>query len=140
MVTVPPDLSGGRRERKFFDLRACVAIQFFAGLHPCEMAELKFENIDLERQQPWVDKEKQTTSHRVVQIMPNLLEWLLPYRAKAGKVQSDEYQKRYNDLRRQADLYENWLHDGLRHSFGTWHFAKFQDLRKTGTQRGTANR
>ena len=68
------------------DLRAWVAIQLFAGLRPCEMAELNFENIDLERNQLWVDKEERTTSHRVVQIMPNLREWLLPYRSRTGKV------------------------------------------------------
>ena len=121
------------------DLRACVAIQLFAGLRPCELAELNFENIDLERNQLWVDKEEHTTSHRVVHIMPNLHEWLLPYRSRIGKVQPADYQKRWNDVRRRADLYENWPHDGLRHSFGTWHFAKFQDLGKTSAQLGHSN-
>ena len=51
-------------------LRAYVAIQLFAGLRPYEMAELNFENIDLERNQLLIDKEEHTTSHRVVQIMP----------------------------------------------------------------------
>ena len=52
------------------DLLPCIAIQLFAGLRPCEMTELKFENIDLEKNQLWVDKDEHTTSHRVVEVMP----------------------------------------------------------------------
>jgi integrase len=121
------------------DLLPCVAIQLFAGLRPCEMAELKFDNLDLELSQLWVDKEEHTTSHRVVQIMPNLQKWLLPYRSRSGRIMPKDYQKRWNDLRRRAGLFEDWPHDGLRHSFGTWHFAKFQDLGKTSTQMGHSN-
>ena len=118
------------------DLRPCVAIQLFAGLRPCEMAEMTFEQIDLGQNQLWVDKEEHTTSHRVVEMMPNLQAWLLPYAARTGRIQPAKYQKRWNELRRQAGLYDHWPHDGLRHSFGTWHFAKFQDLGKTAAQMG----
>ena len=117
----------------------CVAIQLFAGLRPCEVAELKFEQIDLDRCQLWVDKEEHTTSHRVIEIMPNLRAWLLPYRSQKGLIQPDQHQKRWNELRQQAGLYDDWPHDGLRHSFGTWHFAKFQDLGKTAAQMGHSN-
>ena len=54
-------------------------------------------------------------------------------------VQPPRYQKRWDDLRRRAGLYENWPHDGLRHSYGTWHHAMFQDLGKTTTQMGHSN-
>ena len=121
------------------EMLPCVAIQLFAGLRPCEMAELPFENIDLERGQLWVDKKEHTTSHRVVQIMPNLREWLLPSRSRTGKIQPVNYQNRWDTLRRQAGLFEHRPHDGLRHSFGTWHFAKFQDLGKTSAQMGHSN-
>lgn len=121
------------------ELLPCVAIQLFAGLRPCEMAELPFENIDLERNQLWVDKEEHTTSHRVVQILPNLRAWLLAFRSRTGKVQPANYQNRWDALRRQAGLFEHWPHDGLRHSFGTWHFAKYQDLGKTAAQMGHSN-
>lgn len=121
------------------DLLPCVAIQLFAGLRPCEMAELEFKNIDLDLNQLWVDKEEHTTSHRVVQIMPNLRAWLLPHCCRVGKVQPVNYQNRWDALRRQVDLFKDWPHDGLRHSFGTWHFAKFQDLGKTQTQMGHSN-
>ena len=45
-------------------------------------------------------------------------------------------QKRWDDLRRQVGMYVNWPHDGLRHSYGTWHFALYQDLGKTAAQMG----
>ena len=118
------------------DLRVCVAIQLFAGLRPCEMVELKFESINLKRNLLVVDTEEHTTSHRYVDIMPNLREWLLPYAARTGKVQPRGYQRRWDNLRKQVGLYENWPHDGLRHSYGTFHFAKFQDLGKTSAQMG----
>ena len=118
------------------DLRPCIAIQLFAGLRPCEMAELTFEQIDLEQNQIWVDKEEHTTSHRVIDMMPNLRAWLLPYAARFGRVQPAKYQARWDELRPQVGLYDHWPHDGLRHSFGTWHYAKFQDLGKTAAQMG----
>ena len=121
------------------DLRACVAIQLFAGLRPCEMAELKFENINLEHNLLGVDTEEHTTSHRFVHIMPNLREWLLPYGSRTGMVQPHDYQRRWDHLRKQTGLYKDWPHDGLRHSYGTWHFAKFQDLGKTTAQLGHSN-
>ena len=117
----------------------CIAIQLFAGLRPCEMAELKFENINLGKNQLWVDQEEHTTSHRVVEITPNLRQWLLPYSSRTGMIQPPRYQQRWNDLRQRAGLYTNWPHDGLRHSYGTWHFAKYQDLGKTAAQMGHSN-
>lgn len=83
-----------------------------------------------------MDKEEHTTSHRVIDMMPNLRAWLLPYAARSGRVQPAKYQARWDELRRQAGLYDHWPHDGLRHSFGTWHYAKFQDLGKTAAQMG----
>ena len=121
------------------DLRPCIAIQLFAGLRPCEMAELHFERIDLERSFLWVDKEEHTTSHRVVIVTPNLRKWLMPYRFRTGRIMPERYQKRWDALRHKVGLYDNWPHDGLRHSFGTWHFAKFQDLSKTAAQMGHSN-
>lgn len=41
----------------------CVAIQLFAELRSCEMAELNFEQIDLARCQLWEDKAEHTTRH-----------------------------------------------------------------------------
>ena len=87
--------------------------------------------------QLWVDKQEHTTSHRVIQILPNLRAWLLPYRFRTGKVQSVNYQNRWDALRRKVGLFDDWPHDGLRHSFGTWHFAKFQDLGKNGGTDGS---
>jgi integrase len=121
------------------DLLPCIAIQLFAGLRPCEMAELKFENINFERNLIAVDSEEHTTSHRFIEVMPNLRDWLLPYRARTGLVMPSDFQKRWNRLRQQVGLYDRWPHDGLRHSFGTWHFAKFQDLGKTAAQMGHSN-
>ena len=118
------------------EILPCVAIQLFAGLRPCELTELKFENIDLEKNQLWVDKDEHTTSHRVVEVMPNLHLWLWPYRSCTGPVRPSGYQKRWDDLRRQVGMYVNWPHDGLRHSYGTWHFALYQDLGKTAAQMG----
>ena len=43
------------------------------------MAELTFEQIDVEQKQIGVDKEEHTTSHRAIEVMPNLRAWLLPY-------------------------------------------------------------
>ena len=87
------------------DLRACVAIQLFAGLRPCEMVDLKFESINLNRSFLVVDTEEHTTSHRYVEIMPNLREWLLPYAVRTGKVQPHGYQRRWDDLRKWVPAY-----------------------------------
>ena len=68
------------------DLRACVAIQLFAGLRPCEMVDLKFESINLNRSFLVVDTEEHTTSHRLRgNHCQTLREWLLPYAVRTGK-------------------------------------------------------
>ena len=82
-----------------------------------------------------------TAKHRYVKILPCLDAWLRPLIA-SGSIQKHNFRRRYDETRRLAGfaLRGNrrtrrhddgglvpWPHDALRHSFASYHLAKFQN-------------
>jgi integrase len=125
------------------DVRATVAIGAFAGIRPEEIARLTWEEVSLERGHITVTAAKsKTAQHRYVKILPCLEAWLRPLMA-SGAVQGENFRRRYDEARRRAGfaLRGNqrrrrpdkdqhavpWPHDALRHSFASYHLAKFHD-------------
>jgi integrase len=124
------------------DVRATVAIGAFAGIRPEEIARLTWHEVSLERGIITVAGAKsKTAQHRYVKILPCLETWLRPL-IDSGSVQKDNFRRRYDEARRLAgfalrgnqrqrhDEDESlvlWPHDALRHSFASYHLAKFQN-------------
>jgi hypothetical protein len=69
-------------------------------------------------------------SRRLVTIQPNLREWLAPYRNRVGRVCPVNLQPKINDDRERAGLCAGWPKNALRHSFGSYHLARFNDAAK----------
>jgi integrase len=140
------------------DIFATVALGGFAGLRPEEIARLSWSAIDLENCQ--IDCGAEITkgaAHRFVRIEPNLLAWIQPVVVEAlrqgqVKIHRSNFWRRFNRVRRAAgfDLRGNgapeevqpdeqlvpWPHDGLRHSFGSYHLAHFKDAARTALEMG----
>lgn len=119
------------------DLLPYISIGLFAGLRSAELMRLKAEAIKMEEKQivvgPDVAKKR---SRRVVEMSENLHAWLIA----AGKlkgliVDADEFRENMAELRTAAGI-ETWPHNGLRHSFGSYHLAEYGDGNKTATQMG----
>ena len=115
------------------------AIGAFAGLRRAEIERLAWSEVDFEAGVIEVKASKsKTESRRLVTMQPNLCEWLAPYRAHTGKVCPVNLQQKINDDRERAGLRTEWPHNGLRHSFGSYHLARFNDAAKLALEMGNS--
>jgi integrase len=75
-------------------------------------------------------------SRRVVEMCDALYAWLSPLKLLKGKiVDAKEFRDNMDEFREAAKL-ESWPHNGLRHSFGSYHLAFYGDAVKTAQQMG----
>jgi integrase len=111
----------------------------FAGLRRAEIERLTWNEIDFDAEVIEVKASKaKTASRRLVTIQPNLREWLAPYRAHVGRVCPVNLQRKINDDRERAGLRTGWPQNALRHSFGSYHLARFNDAAKLALEMGNS--
>jgi integrase len=111
----------------------------FAGLRRAEIERLTWNEIDFEAGVVEVKASKaKTASRRLVTIQPNLGKWLAPYRTRAGRVCPVSLQQKINEDRERAKLRAEWPANGLRHSFGSYHLAQFNDTAKLALEMGNS--
>ena len=97
------------------ELLPYIAIGAFAGLRAKEIERLDWRDISFEENEIAVGSENKT-GERHVDILPNLREWLLPYRKHAGKITPDNFRKHFDQAREAAGIV-TWPDNALRHSF-----------------------
>jgi integrase len=115
------------------------AIGAFAGLRRAEIERLTWSEIDFDADVIEVKASKsKTASRRLVTIQPNLHEWLAPYRTCVGRVCPVNLQRKINDDRERAGLRTGWPQNALRHSFGSYHLARFNDAAKLALEMGNS--
>ena len=115
------------------------AIGAFAGLRRAEIERLEWSEVDFEASVIEVKASKsKTASRRLVTIEPNLCEWLAPYRTRTGPVCPVNLQQKINADRERAGLRAEWPRNGLRHSFGSYHLARFNDAAKLALEMGNS--
>jgi len=111
----------------------------FAGLRRAEIERLTWNEVDFEAGVIEVKASKaKTASRRLVTIQPNLREWLAPYRTSIGRVCPINLQRKINDERERAELRAEWPQNALRHSFGSYHLARFNDAAKLALEMGNS--
>jgi integrase len=115
------------------------AIGAFAGLRRAEIERLTWSEIDFDADVIEVKASKsKTATRRLVTIQPNLHEWLAPYRTRVGRVCPLALQRKINDDRERAGLRAGWPQNALRHSFGSYHLAQFNDAAKLALEMGNS--
>jgi integrase len=115
------------------------AIGAFAGLRAAEIARLDWSEIDFERGLIEIKASKaKTASRRHVHIQPNLAQWLAPYRNARGRVCPMGLRKKLESDRERAGMRQNWPQNALRHSFGSYHLARFPDAAALALQMGNS--
>lgn len=113
-----------------------LAIGAFAGLRAAEIARLDWKEINLDRNFIEVTARKsKTASRRLVTVLPNLCSWLKPFRRKEGSLMPSHLSKKVNVARKSAGI-ESWPPNALRHSYTSYHLAKFQDANALALQLG----
>jgi len=115
------------------------AIGAFAGLRRAEIERLTWSEVDFDADVIEVKASKsKTASRRLVTIQPNLREWLAPYHGRVGPVCPVNLQRKINDDRERAGLRAGWPQNALRHSFGSYHLARFNDAAKLALEMGNS--
>lgn len=127
-----------------------ILVQGFAGVRTHEMLRMRWQNINWETGSIVIGKkDSKTAQRRIIKMQPNLLKWLHTCRSEsAERIVPADYDHVLADIRKRvANPPENtegkpgrdavtWPDNALRHSFATYHYAKFQDAGKTAADLG----
>ncbi len=115
------------------------AIGAFAGLRRSEIERLDWGQVDLESNLVEVKaRHSKTAKRRLVTIQPNLRAWLAPYCSCRGRVSPPNLRKLIEADRERAGLRQDWPSNALRHSFGSYHLARFNDVAALALQMGNS--
>jgi integrase len=118
------------------EIVAALAIGAFAGLRRAEISRLDWSEVQLERGFIEVTASKSKTARRrLVTIQPTLKTWLEITTYRKGAVLPEDYEKKLKATRERAEI-ASWPANGLRHSFASYHLAKFQDAPALALQLG----
>jgi integrase len=116
-----------------------IAIGAFAGLRRAELERLDWREVDLQSGLIEVTASKaKSARRRFVRIQPNLAKWLQPYVQLSGNVTPPNYRELFDDAREAAKIHE-WPQNALRHSFASYHLARFNDAALLALELGHTN-
>ncbi|MDB6025521.1 MAG: integrase family protein [Verrucomicrobiales bacterium] len=117
-----------------------ICIGLFSGLRRSEVCSLDWNEIDVAEKHIEVKGIKsKTRQRRLVAIQNNLLEWLTPYCRAIGPVAPnvDAFGERLKELSKAAHI-DPWPHNALRHSFGSYFYAKTKNEDLTAAEMGNS--
>jgi integrase len=118
------------------DVVPMLAIGAFMGVRDSEIKRLNWSEIDFVRGFIELKASKtKSARRRIVEIQPNLAEWLRPYaKMTAAVVPVNARNKR--DLVRKAAGLMRWPKNGLRHSFASYRLAATHDAPRVASELG----
>ena len=117
-------------------IHSYLAIAAFAGLRVAELDKLMWDKVDLESGYIEVTAaNSKTSSRRLVEIQPNLKEWLLLDGNRSGKVQPKNLRRLLDTAWVELNLGRPRSND-FRHSFASYHYAMFNDPKRTAMELG----
>jgi integrase len=116
-----------------------IAIGGFAGLRSVEIERLDWSHIDLESGLIEVTaKNSKTARRRLVKVLPNLHAWIAPYSTLTGPVIPLNLRWLLADARERAGI-AKWPNNALRHSYASYHLARFNDAAALALEMGHTN-
>lgn len=116
-----------------------VAIGAFAGLRRAELERLDWSEVDLQSGLIQVTASKaKSARRRFVKIRENLAAWLRPRVRASGPVAPGNYRELLDMARESAGM-EDWPQNALRHSFASYHIARFNDAAALALEMGHTN-
>lgn len=116
-----------------------IAIGAFAGLRAAEVERLDWSHIDLKGRLIEVTAQNSKTARRrLVKIQSNLREWLAPLSKPTGPVIPANLRWLLVDARERAKI-PKWPNNALRHSYASYHLARFNDAAALALEMGHTN-
>jgi len=114
-----------------------IALGLFAGLRSAELLRLDSSAVLLSERSIVVGAAvAKKRSRRVVEMCDALVGWLGKYPLPKGRIlDAKEFRANLEGLKLDAGILD-WPHNGLRHTFGSYHLAKHGDAIKTAGQMG----
>jgi len=113
-----------------------LAIGAFAGVREAEIKRLDWSEVDQKRGHIEIKSSKaKSARRRIVEMQPNLCEWLRPYAQMTGAVVPVNSRKKL-DLVRKAARLTTWPGNGLRHSFASYRLAAIHDAPRVASELG----
>jgi integrase len=113
-----------------------LAIGAFAGLREAEIKRLDWAEIDQRRGHIEIKSSKaKSARRRIVEMQPNLRDWLRPYAGMTGAVVPVNARKKLDLVRGVAGL-ARWPKNGLRHSFASYRLAAIHDAPRVASELG----
>ena len=113
-----------------------LAIGAFAGVREAEIKRLNWSEVDQRRGHIEIKSSKaKSARRRIVEMQPNLREWLRHYAAMTGPVVPVNSRKKLDVVRRAAGL-ARWPNNGLRHSFASYRLAAIHDAPRVAAELG----
>jgi integrase len=113
-----------------------LAIGAFAGVREAEIKRLNWSEVDQKRGHIEIKSSKaKSARRRIVEMQPNLREWLRPYAEMTGSVVTVNARKKLDLVRKAAGL-ARWPNNGLRHSFASYRLAATHDAPRVAAELG----
>ncbi len=114
-----------------------LALAGFAGIRAAELLRLEWK--DFRRDTIEVAKEKsKTATRRLVPILPNLAEWLRPYRHSTGKLFGGKADKQARAFGKDVLKLKRWPQNALRDSFASYRLTATADAARTALELGNS--
>jgi integrase len=118
------------------DVVPMLAIGAFAGVREAEIKRLNWSEVDQRRGHIEVKSSKaKSARRRIIEMQPNLREWLRPYAGMTGAVVPGNARKKLALVRKAAGL-ARWPKNGLRHSFASYRLAAIHDAPRVSSELG----
>lgn len=117
-------------------MTAFLAVGLFAGLRTAELLKLDWRQIDLDAGTIEVASSiSKTRDHRYVTISGNLAAWLRLHPCESGPLRPAAWRWHRDAAKTKAQI-AKWPDNGMRHSFGSYHFAKHSNATLTAAEMG----
>ena len=117
-------------------IHSYLAIAAFAGLRIAELDKLNWDEVDLESGYIEIKASNAKTSRRrLVEIQPNLQSWLFAQGNRSGKVKPPNLRRLLNAAWQELGIGRARKND-FRHSFASYHYAMFNDPKRTAMELG----
>jgi integrase len=122
------------------ELLPALVIGAFSGVRTQERIKMTWEEIDIKRGYLTVSKGKaKTAGRRTIKMEPCLQAWLAPFHGRTGLIFDDgdvhKFVREMNKACAEAGM-KKAPKNGLRHSFASYHVAKYNDAEKLRADMG----